>query len=526
MSVDPLYAAETRKITAERKRMGLGQRTFGTFGTSPGKGFSGIEWPQPRPLPDGLLPVAQFDMALLPETIAPWVADISDRMQCPPDYVAVTALVAMGSLIGRQVGVRPKTRDDWIEVANLWCLIVGRPGMMKSPAQQEALKPLSRLEAKAREFNEGARKDYEARLELYKIRKEEAQKEARKNKSADHAGLILDEPERPFQRRYIVNDTTYEALGEILADNPVGTLAFRDELVSLLKTLDKEDNAPARGFFLTAWNGTSGYSFDRIIRGKTYIEAACLSLVGSTQPGRLAEYIGRAVSGGTGDDGLIQRFSLLVWPDQGPEWKESDRYPDSTARETAWRVFDHLDQLTPESVGAQRDQFEPIPFLRFDEGALTLFRDWRADLERRLRSDDLSPALESHLAKYRTLVPTIALINHLADGGVGDISKPAVMRSLALSQYLETHARRAYASGSDVSTAAARAILIRIRKKDLQDGFTARDIYRNHWSDLSDHNRTQAGLDLLSDFDWLAPQTSQTGGRPSVAYSVNPRGAK
>jgi hypothetical protein len=338
--------------------------------------------------------------------------------------------------------------------------------------------------------------------------------------------LILSEPEKPAQRRYIVNDTTYEALGEILADNPIGSLAFRDELVSLLKTLDKEENSSARGFFLTAWNGTSGYSFDRIIRGKTHIEAACLSLIGSTQPGRLAEYIGRAVSGGSGDDGLIQRFSLLVWPDQGPEWKESDRYPDSSAREAAWGVFRRLDELTPQSVGAQRDEFEAIPFLRFDEGALAFFREWRADLERRLRSDDLSPSLESHLAKYRTLVPSIALINHLADGGEGDISKPAVVRSLALSQYLETHARRAYASGADVSTAAAKAILARIRRGDLEDGFTARDIYRHHWSELSDHSRTQAGLDLLADFDWIAPQISQTGGRRTAAYSINPRGAK
>ena len=234
---------------------------------------------------------------------------------------------------------------------------------------------------------------------------------------------MLTEPEEPAARRYIVNDATYEALGVILADNPIGTLAFRDELVSLLKTLDKEENAAARGFFLSAWNGTGGYSFDRITRGKTYIEAACLSLLGSTQPGRLAEYMSRATAGGAGDDGMIQRFSLLVWPDQSLEWKEADRYPNSVARETAWRVFERLDELTAEAAGAQTDQFETIPFLRFEGGALGIFREWRGNLERQLRSDDLSPALESHLAKYRTLVPAVALINHLADGGVGEISE-------------------------------------------------------------------------------------------------------
>ena len=45
-------------------------------------------WPEPKPLPDGLAAVAAFDIAFLPESVAPWVADIADRMQCPPDFVA------------------------------------------------------------------------------------------------------------------------------------------------------------------------------------------------------------------------------------------------------------------------------------------------------------------------------------------------------------------------------------------------------------------------------------------------------
>jgi hypothetical protein len=96
----------------------------------------------------------------------------------------------------------------------------------------EALKPLH-LEAKARESNDAAAKDYEARLEFHKLQKENVQKNARKglaNGTADAASLIIEKPEEPKARRYIANDATYEALGVILADNPNGTLAFRDEL--------------------------------------------------------------------------------------------------------------------------------------------------------------------------------------------------------------------------------------------------------------------------------------------------------
>ena len=109
------------------------------------------QWPDPKPIPDGLLIVAQFDLAFLPSTIAPWVADIAERMQCPPDFVAIPALVALGAVLGRKVAMRPQRRTDWMEVPNLWGCIVGRPGAMKSPAMSDALKPLHRLEKSARE---------------------------------------------------------------------------------------------------------------------------------------------------------------------------------------------------------------------------------------------------------------------------------------------------------------------------------------------------------------------------------------
>ena len=71
----------------------------------------------------------------------------------------------------------------------------------------------------------------------------------------------------------------------------------------------------------------------------------------------------------------------------------------------------------------------------------------------------MHPALESHLSKYRKLVPALALIGHLADKGVGPIDDTAVLRAVSFSEYLETHARRAYAAGAEAETSAAKAIL-------------------------------------------------------------------
>src|ERR1700681_971844 len=86
--------------------------------------------------------------------------------------------------------------------------------------------------------------------------------------------------------------------------------------------------------------------------------------------------------------------------------------------------------------------------------------------------------------------------------------------AVAYSDYLETHARRAYGAGSQVELAAAKAIRARIRKGDLASAFTARDVHQRNWSGLPDHEQVQAGLDLLVDLDWVAAERVSTSGRP------------
>jgi putative DNA primase/helicase len=89
--------------------------------------------------------VPPFEDALLPEALRSWVADVAARVQGPADFVAIGAMVSAAAVIGRKVAIRPKRQDDWAVVPNLWGLAVGPPGLMKSPALAEALRPLSRL---------------------------------------------------------------------------------------------------------------------------------------------------------------------------------------------------------------------------------------------------------------------------------------------------------------------------------------------------------------------------------------------
>ena len=483
----------------------------------------------PAPLPDHPA-VAPFEHDLLPDTLAPWVRDIAERLQCPPDFVAVAAMVALAVVVGRKVAIRPKRHDTWAVIANLWALVIGRPGIMKTPAIEATFGPLDRLMARALEEHDQAMQRFEADKMAAKLRAEAREKKARERLKNNHEANLGDlltpsTLEAPTLRRYRTNDTSTASLGELLRQNPNGMLVYRDELVSLLKGLDKEDQAEGRGFYLTGWNGDSPYTLDRIGRGLyLHIPALCISLLGGTQPGRLAEYTGQAIRGGAADDGLIQRFGLMVWPDPVATWRNVDRPPDHTAERVAYAVFDRLDRLDPASIGAQQDRNldgHPIglPYLRFSAEALSHFQEWHEALEVRLRSGELHPALESHFSKYRKLVPALALLIHLADDGRGEIGEDATLKALAWAEYLETHAHRVYGAVTQAEVAAAKAILRRIERGDLQAPFTTRDVWRPGWAGLSDRALVVRALELLADYGHLTVEVDrETGGRPATRY--------
>ena len=153
--------------------------------------------------------------------------------------------------------------------------------------------------------------------------------------------------ETPTRRRYLVNDSSVEKLGELLNENPNGLLVFRDELLGLLYSLERDGQEGARQFYLETWNGNGRFTYDRIGRGTVDIEACCLSVLGSIQPGPLQDYLATAP-----DDGLIQRFQLAVWPDLEPGWTNVDRWPNRDAKERAGSVFSRLDGLTALAIGA------------------------------------------------------------------------------------------------------------------------------------------------------------------------------
>ena len=494
-------------------------------------------WPEPTPLPNGLPPVDHFDAALLPVALRGWVMDIAHRMQCPADFPAVAALVALSSLIGARAVVRPKARDDWQVVPNLWGAVVGRPGVKKSPALSEALKPLHRLQAAEFELHMADHEAWKLDCKVAEMQADSNEKKAKGLASKDPAAARallepVDVPSEPKARSYIENDATVEALGVVMNENPWGLLAYRDELYGLLTALDKQGQEGSRAFYLQSYDGNQGYKFTRIIRGITYIPRVCLAMIGGIQPGRIQEYVRGAVAGGSADDGLLQRFGLTVWPDVTGEYVHVDQWPDTPAKQTAWAVFERLAALEP------ANDTDPVIW-RFTPAAQEIFVEWLVPFETEIRGDTLHPAMVSHLAKYRKLIPALALVFALIDnpesGGV--IHEEELLRALAWGAYLRTHANRLYAAAVIPETTDAVTLLSRIKTGKLTesdgvilDSFTPRQIAVKGWAGLGTTDAVRKAAEVLADHDYLRRNVlpgGASGGRPSDRYSINPtvRGA-
>jgi hypothetical protein len=497
-----------------------------------------VDWSNPEKLPDELPSVPAMAPAMIPESLRPWLCDIADRMQCPLDFPVIGAIVTAGSLIGRQLAIRPKRQDDWIVIPNLWGGVVGRPGIMKTPALDEAKKPLQRLEIEALKDHEDQKQAHEIKLMVLKAKKEEIQKRIKEAiaNEASIEGFEIPKEEELILRRYMVNDSTVEKLGELLNQNPHGLLLFRDELTGWLRTLDREGHENDRAFYLESWNGSGSYTYDRIGRGTLNIEAACVSILGGIQPGPLNDYLESTLKGGAGADGLFQRFQLLVYPDDPGPWKNIDRWPDTKAKNDAFRVFKDIAGegfvgFVSSSGVASPDENESgnIPFLRFSPQGQEVFDDWRRELENKIRSGDDHPAVEAHLSKYRSLMPSLALIFHVVSTIAGrqgtPVSEAAASMAAAWCDYLEAHARRVYHGliQRDIST--AHRLAKKITGKDLSDPFTTRDVYRKHWTGLSDDAVIEAGAAILDELGWIKTVrvgAGPNGGRPTLKYWINP----
>ncbi|WP_273721725.1 MULTISPECIES: YfjI family protein [unclassified Bartonella] len=481
-------------------------------------------WGELKPIENALLPVEPFNPLQLPMPFMDYIYDVSERQQAPMDFIAVAALCGLAAVIGNGVRVAPKQYDDWTIVPNLWGALIGQSSTYKTPAMKAALAPITCLQKQWYKewLKQKEKQEIEERLKsLDKREKERQANKALKKGECETARALLfetlsqDNGHDDDISRFIVNDVTVEKLGELLKENPRGLLMVRDELAGFLTNLERKEYQTDRAFYLTAFNGDDQFTYDRIERGTIFIPHVTLSIIGGIQPSRLIPLI-QAIQRGINDDGLLQRFQMLVWPDENQEWKLVDRPPN----QEGWQKYEGVFRSFRDKRLGSPEQ--PL-IMRFMPKAQEKFYEWLENLHREAKGGHFSESLQSHVLKMPKTIASLALIFELLDSGRFEIGLYAITTALRWEKYLLSHVKRLYAAGDTVT--AERAKLIVERCDCLPDVFTLRDIHQRSWTHLKDNQAVKQALELLCRCNYIRETSggnSSKSGRPTIRYEWHP----
>jgi hypothetical protein len=203
---------------------------------------------------------------------------------------------------------------------------------------------------------------------------------------------------------------------------------------------------------------------------------------------------------------------------EDPGLSQVDAAPDREASRQATDAFMYLYTLKPEDVGCiEHPQF---PHLRFTHEATRAFLNWVDSINARARQ--LDPALQSHLVKYRSLAPSIALLFHLVDRGHGDVPLPVLERSIKVCEWLWQHARRVYSAGRYSERSNQVRLCQHILGDHLGSEFTYREVRRKGWSGITDKALPKLLNELVA-MEWIDHIKIETGGRSSDLFRINPK---
>lgn len=453
----------------------------------------------------------------------PLLQSIAKGTATPVDYPALGYLVACASLIGGKRRVRPYTTSHWSEPCILWAGVVGDPSSRKSPALDAIIDPLRVLERDGADLHKRALRDWkeaDGKAKAVRAEWEKAMAKAIKEGAANIPSMPdgADDPDEPSRRRTLVMDATPEAVGAILAGNPMGTLYFRDELAGWLTSFDRYSPG-GREFWLEAYGGRS-FTIDRKnMKAPLSISFNGVSVLGGIQPAKLA-----AALLGSPDDGLTARF-LWAWPDKVPF-----RRPRAVANveylETVYRRLEGL------AWGMDQDGKQVAVTIPLSADASDIFEAWERD--NAAIDEDTGSLFKSFVGKMDGVVLRLALAAEYAAWAYSGGDEPAEVSARSLvaacawvDDYGKPMALRVYGDAALPKVERDAAVLGRYIVKLGERTINKRALVRSPHK--SEHNLTgQAlaeALDHLVGAEWLREAPSRAGdmpGRPKQDYIVNP----
>ncbi len=127
------------------------------------------------------------------------------------------------------------------------------------------------------------------------------------------------------------------------------------------------------------------------------------------------------------------------------------------------------------------------------------------------------------VVRDRSSVGFVGYPEHYPGDGLGTVAGDR--QAAAWCEYLAAHARRLYGAVTDTARVAAALLATRLAHGRLASPFTAREVYRQEWTGLTEPRVVQGALECLQELGWIRPEAlgAPDGGRPTVRFHLNPR---
>jgi hypothetical protein len=456
-----------------------------------------------------------FPVDKLPEPVKGFVEAGARAIGCDPSYLALPLLTAIAAAIGNTR--RLELKRGWSAPPILWGAIVGESGTAKTPAFKLVMRPVRERQRKALDRYMEAMKEFE--MEFARWEKDYAAWKRSKNATGDPPTR----PDPPQAVRFVVSDTTVEALAPILLANPRGLLLARDELAGWIGSFDRYAAKGKGGADAANW--LSMFNAESIIVDRKtgiprtiHVPQAAVCVSGGIQPAILQ----RALSIEHRESGLAARLLLTCPPRKAKKWTEADIDP--SAEEELVRLFDRLYELQP----TVSDEGEARPVLvRLSGDAKTA---WKAYYNaHNVEQADLTGDMAAAWSKLEEYAARLALVIHLVRWATNDpdlsdsdvVDLASMEAGIALTKWFKHEARRTYAVLDETDEERdERRLAEWITRKG--GSATVREIQRGcRW--LRQPGMAEAALDALAKAGqglWLDSAPDGKGGRPTRVFAV------
>ncbi|EJL8715250.1 DUF3987 domain-containing protein [Vibrio owensii] len=483
-----------------------------------------LNWTTPKPLQSELPCVPEFLPELLPDVMSKVVISEAKRMDnAPAEYVAISALVCLGSIIGNTVGVKPKRNDSgWVVFPTLWGMIVGSPSMKKTPTMEVAMKFLNKCQTEYLDpLNLEKAKLAEVHNSVTERKKETLLQEAEHalnegdtelaNQLAREVSQLEQQSDSP--RSLIINDATIEAIIIRLKHNPSGILFFRDELSGWFAELQKKGREHERAIYLQAFNASkTPYVVERIGRENITIPSLTLSILGGIQPKKL-ETLLAAKQSGQDDDGLFERFQLCVYPDEN-QCCYVDESPNEEAIAALYSVYLKLVTL------AESDTV----ICGFEEEAQQLWEQWSIKHSESIKHE--SSEWQAMKGKQPALLSKLSLIFHLVEEAEKchsqtfsfsqKIGVRHLKRGIAWLTYLNFHLEKFMQLGrNELNLSSAKSLLKNLSK--FGGKFTKQQLAQKGWRYLNTPDAREKAISELVSCGYI-----QEVAQPNKHFVIHP----